>query len=190
MNKGSKNLFPLFFPSLSGYIYSGSLWFGTMPHANYKRWVSFDLWDLGCWIWAITETKSFGFQGYAKNRRVHLLKPKRKKLLLIKKLESLDASLCEPITFLSHTSATIVRYNKWCNGQNVGTMLPPPRVRPIIILSHEQPPRSLASVTNPLIRWWPEKKKQKKVIRRRSAYGPTIDGVFKKLRTCVFSVEP
>lgn len=114
MNKGSKEPFPtLFPPPLSGYIYSGSLWFGTMPHANYKRRVSFDLWDLGCWIWAITETKSFGFQGEAKNRRVHLLKPKRKKkLLLIKKLESLDASLCKPITFLSHTSATIVRYNK------------------------------------------------------------------------------
>lgn len=114
MNKGSKEPFPtLFPPPLSGYIYSGSLWFGTMPHANYKRRVSFDLWDRGCWIWAITETKSFGCQGEVKNRRVHLLKPKRKqKLLLIKKLESLDASLCKPITFLSHTSATIVRYNK------------------------------------------------------------------------------
>lgn len=72
----------------------------------------------------------------------------------------------------------------------MGTILPPPRVRPIIILSHEQPPRSLASMTNPWIRWWPDKKTQKKVIRRRSAYGPTIDGAFKKLRTCVFSVEP
>lgn len=162
MNKGSKEPFPtLFFSPLSGYIYSGSLWFSTMPHANYKRRVSFDLWDLGCWIWAITETKSFGIQGWAKNRRVHLLKSKRQKLLLTKKLESLDASLCKPITFLSHTSATIVRYNKLYNRENAGAMLPPPRVRPIVILSHEQPPRLLASVTNPWIRWWLEKKHTK-----------------------------
>lgn len=64
MNKGSKEPFPPFFPSLSGYIYSGSLWFGTIPHANYKRRVSFDLWNLSCWIWAITATKSFSLNVY------------------------------------------------------------------------------------------------------------------------------
>lgn len=49
----------LFSPPLSGYIYSGSLWRGTMPHTNYTRQASFDLWDLGRCICAIIETKSF-----------------------------------------------------------------------------------------------------------------------------------